>query len=405
MRNTFSLTQALRQSLFVAGNVLTGQLRMDMEQGRRIFMPYELKNLRSRSACAENPNAEPGKGGQSNNGRKGSPCITPFNKGETKVLLRQKGPGLIRHIWCTVPPGNPSHMRNLILRMYWDGQTCPSVEVPLGDFFGVPFGRQKEMVTEYVSMQAAKGFNCWIPMPFKSEALITVENDSDSDVRMFFYQIDFTLGDELDENTGYFHAQFRRSNPCPLHEDYTIVDGIKGKGVYLGTVLGVRDLYPESWWGEGEFKFYIDEDKEYPTICGTGTEDYMGSAWGLSEVVTPFQGAPLVDWENRLFSLYRFHIKDPIYFHSALKVTVQQIGFGSTEKAKQHYGAEGSYYHAAGVQDFETCYFDRSDDYCSVAYWYQTLPTNPFPVLPDREERSADLSFEQGKDIPKRDDV
>lgn len=369
-------------------------------------MLFHLKNLKSRAANAENPRAEAGKGGMSNNGRKGSPCIWPFKKGETKVLLHQKGSGVIRHIWCTIPPGNIMHMRNIIVRMYWDGQSQPSVEVPLGDFFGVAFGRQRNIISDCVSMQLGKGLNCWIPMPFKKEAIITVENDSDSDVAMLFYQIDFTLDDEVDENTGYFHAQFRRANLCPMYEDYAILDNVKGRGVYLGTVIGIRDLYPKAWWGEGEMKFYIDGDKEYPTICGTGTEDYMGSAWGLDEISTPYQGAPLLDREKGLYSLYRFHVKDPIYFQSDLKVTIQQIGCGSEKKAKEYFRDNSRYFEAAGAPEgSDICYFERSDDYCSTAYWYQTLPTNAFPTLPDREERSKDLMIELEKDDPKRNDI
>jgi hypothetical protein len=234
-----------------------------------------------------------------------------------------------------------------------------------------------------------------------------VENDSTSDVTMFFYQIDFTLGDEMDEeDTGYFHAQFRRSNPVALHEDYVLLDGVVGKGVYLGTILGVRSLFKEAWWGEGEFKFFIDKDHEYPTICGTGAEDYMGSAWGLEEIVTPYQGAPLVDKENGLFSLYRFHAKDPIYFQEKLKVTVQQIGYGLEEKPKQHFGDDFVRYQAAGASvDDKACYFDRSDDYCSTSYWYQTLPTIPFPTLSNRLARSADLMEIEAKEMIKRNDI
>ncbi|XID96035.1 glycoside hydrolase family 172 protein [Paenibacillaceae bacterium WGS1546] len=283
-------------------------------------------------------------------------------------------------------------MRNVIIRIYWDGQQHPSVEVPLGDFFGVAHGRQRHLITECVGMQEGRGFNCWIPMPFKEEARITVENDSGSDIPLFFYQIDFTVGDELD-NIGYFHAQFRRSNP-PLKEDYVILDGVQGRGVYLGTVIGIRNLYPylEEWWGEGEVKFYLDGDREYPTICGTGTEDYIGSAWGTGEVCTPYQGAPLIDDEKGLYSLYRFHVKDPIYFQSDLKVTIQQIGAGSREKAVSAYGSLASTYRAVGTeQGSDLCLFERSDDYCSVAYWYQTLPTVPFPQLPDRRQRTEGL--------------
>lgn len=356
-------------------------------------MLFQLKDLQSRAATAENKEAKKGAGGQANNGRKGSPCIEPLKKGETHVLLDTNGPGMIRHIWCTLPPGNIEHMRNVIIRIYWDNQDFPSVEVPIGDFFGVAHGRQRHLVSDLVSMQEGKGFNCWIPMPFKSRALITVENDSKSDVSLIFYQIDFTLGDRVEDDMGYFHAQFRRCNPCPIQEDFTVLDGVKGKGVYLGTILGVRSLFREAWWGEGEFKFFIDGDKEFPTICGTGLEDYMGSAWGLEETITPYQGASLVDNENGLYSIYRFHIKDPIYFQEELKITVQQIGFGLTEPAQKHFGKEEFVsYRAAGAPDQEdVCYFERSDDYCATTFWYQSLPSKPFPPLPNYHQRSKDI--------------
>lgn len=348
-------------------------------------------SIRSYAASAENPRAERGAGGQANNGRKGSACVSPFKAGAVHTLLDAEGTGMIRHIWCTVPPGSNTAMRNVIVRMYWDGQEHPSVEAPLGDFFGVAHGRQRNMMSDYVAMQDERGFNCWIPMPFRSRARLTVENDTDEDVDMLFYQVDFTLGDRLDEEAGYFHAQFRRSNPCPLFEDYTILDGVQGSGVYLGTVVGVRSMLQEkTWFGEGEVKFFIDEDDDYPTICGTGLEDYMGSAWGLREVIAPQQGAPLVDYPNALFSLYRFHGKDPIYFRDGLKVAVQQIGYGPRASAKLAYSENAVCYPADGPED-ERCLFERSDDYSSVAYWYQTLPSRPFPRLPDRAQRTADL--------------
>ncbi|SFI36225.1 Protein of unknown function [Paenibacillus sp. UNC496MF] len=363
-------------------------------------------HVRSYAATAENQTAARGAGGQANNGRKGSACIHPFKAGAVQTLLDAEGPGIVRHIWCTVPPGNPAVMRNLIIRMYWDGQETPSVEVPLGDFFGVAHGRQRCLVTDYVTMQSGKGFNCWIPMPFRKRARITVENDAGFDVDMLFYQVDFTRGDRLDEDAGYFHAQFRRQNPCPLYEDFVILDGIEGPGVYLGTVIGVRSiLQAKTWFGEGELKFFIDEDETHPTICGTGLEDYVGSAWGLQEVVTPEQGAPLVEYEKTLFSMYRFHGKDPIYFRESLKATLQQLGFGPRESSDAFYGERSVCYPAPGVpEDSENCLFERSDDVCSVAYWYQTRPTKPFPALPDREARTADL-LEDGEKGPERADV
>jgi hypothetical protein len=241
-------------------------------------------------------------------------------------------------------------------------------------------------------MQSGKGLNCWIPMPYKKHAKITIENDSEKDVSMLFYQIDFTQGDQLDDDTGYFHANFRRMNPCPMHEDYVILDQVEGRGVYLGTVIGIRSLFKDTWYGEGEVKFYIDEDEVYPTICGTGLEDYVGSAWGLDEVLTPHQGAPLIDNENGLYSMYRFHTKDPIYFQTSLKVTLQQIGWGSREAARNHYGDKFVGYRCHGdTEDSPNCIFERSDDISSVAYWYQGLPTVPFMKLPDRNSRIGDL--------------
>ncbi|WP_308635487.1 glycoside hydrolase family 172 protein [Paenibacillus silvisoli] len=355
------------------------------------------KTVRSYAATAENMKAERGAGGQKNNGRKGSACVSPFKAGAVHTLLDVDGTGIVRHMWVTIPPGHVSHMRNLIVRMYWDHSEQPSVEVPLGDFFGVAHGRQRNMVTDYVSMQDERGFNCWIPMPFRAHARITVENDAGVDVEMLFYQVDFTLGDKLDEDAGYFHAQFRRQNLCPLFEDYVILDGVEGTGVYLGTVIGVRSILQEkTWFGEGEVKFFIDEDEAYPTICGTGLEDYIGSAWGLREVVTPQQGAPMVDYPNALFSMYRFHGKDPIYFRESLKVTVQQIGYGPRESATLAYGENAVCYPAAG-NGVENCLHERSDDYSSVAYWYQTVPSRSFPKLPDREQRVADLLIDKEK--------
>ena len=358
--------------------------------------PYLLKNLQSRAATAENPLGLKGAGGTASNGRKGMPCVHPFRAGETRVLLDAEGPGMVRHIWITIPPGRVHHLRNLILRMTWDGAEHPSVEAPLGDFFGIAHGRQRPFVSDFVYMQSGRGFNCWIPMPFAKRARITIENDSGEDVSMMFYQVDYTLGDEFTADTGYFHARFRRENPCPLFEDYEILS-TSGRGVYLGTVLGARAIFRDAWWGEGELKFYIDGDGTLPTICGTGTEDYMGSAWGLEAVHTPFQGAPLVDGEAGLYSLYRFHGADPIYFQKELRVTTQQIGYGLREKAKEFYGENFKEMKAAGAEpDSPSCYFERHDDYCSVAYWHQTPLAEKFAPLPDRAARTADLDADAG---------
>jgi len=242
-------------------------------------------------------------------------------------------------------------------------------------------------------------------MPFSHSARIEIENDSEIEVELVFYQIDYTLGDSLGENTGYFHAQFRRQNPCPIHTDYTILDGVSGKGHFVGAVLGVRNLYTAhlaEWWGEGEVKFYLDGDKDWPTVCGTGTEDYIGSGWGTQETITPHQGACIIDDDKGYYSFYRFHIMDPVYFSRDIRVTIQQLGAGKENWAREFYGDAGGYYRAVGTKEEDGfCIFERSDDYASVAYWYQTLPTTPFPPLPSRKMRSAYLMDDKNKEETK----
>lgn len=358
-------------------------------------MMYELKDIESRAANAENLKGERSMGGLAGGGRKGAPCIWPVKAGQTATLLDIEGCGTVRHIWLTFPPSCREHLRYMVLRMYWDGQEQPSVECPVGDFFGIAHARFRPMVSEMVSYIGGRGLNCWIPMPFTKSAKITIENDSDVDLPMLFYQVNYTLGDSHPEQMGFFHAQFRRSNCQQMGTDYVILDGVEGKGRYLGTVLGVRNACQElGWWGEGEVKMYFDGETQ-PTICGTGAEDYIGCAWELEEVCAPQQGCPMNDKEKGLVSMYRWHSLDPIYFRKSLKVTIQQIGCLPIPKARAVLGDRLVHYPAAGAPaDSDLCYFDRSDDYSSVAYWYQTLPTKPFPPLPCREERVKDLMLD-----------
>jgi len=323
-----------------------------------------------RAITWENRTGEPGAGGREAEGRKGSPCIRDVPPGAVQTLMDVKGPGVIRHIWITIPDRGPEMLRNIILRMYWDHEPQPSVEVPLGDFFGVAHGRAVPLVSAWTTLTLGRGFNCFFPMPFETHARITFENDTGRPIQMFFFQIDYELLPSLPPNTGRFHAQFRRQNPTVLKEDYVIVDNVRGPGMYVGTVIGVRSL-EAGWWGEGEVKMYMDGDTTHPTICGTGTEDYFCAAWGMDLYQTPYHGCtqngPDDFCENELVSLYRWHVPDPIRFRRSLKVTVQQIGWGHGKM------------------------FERSDDWCSTAFWYQLEPHHPFPALPDRAARLANI--------------
>lgn len=333
-------------------------------------------NVESRSITWENPTGEKGTGGQAASQlgptRKGAPCITDIKNGQTVTLMDYQGCGIIRHIWLTLSPRSPQHLRNLILRMYWDGSTVPSVEVPLGDFFGTAHGRMVELSSAYMTCPRGRGFNCFFPMPFATGARITVENDlpDGKSLGALFYQIDFEKRDRLPAGSGRFHAQFRRQNPTILKSDYVVLDGVEGPGAFVGCVIGVRTL-SGNWWGEGEMKFYLDGDGEFPTICGTGAEDYFCAAYGMGLYQTLYHGCTL-NLENDFFqtplvSMYRWHGPDPIYFNKDLKATIQQIGWG-----------QGGLY-------------ERSDDYCSVAYWYQAKPISRIPPLPDRAARTANI--------------
>ena len=347
----------------------------------------------SRAINAENITGEPGEGGKSSSllgpSRKGSPCLKDIKSGDTVTLASIEGQGMIRHIWITVDnktdEANRFILRDLVIRMYWDGEESPSVECPLGDFFGLGFGETYEIYSSLVSAIPSRGLNCYFQMPFRRKALITLENQHSNPIPAFFYQRDYTLGDEIDEDTMLFHAFWNRENPTVIGKDYTLVNSIKGEGTYIGTTLYISSL-SRYWWGEGEMKFYIDGDREFPTICGTGTEDYFGGSWSFARhengktiettYNSPYLGYPFYSKEDRAIynpyhnddcppmrAFYRWHVKDPIYFKKDLKVNLQQIGVC-------HSGL-----------------FERSDDVSSVAYWYQTEPHVPFRPLPEKKER------------------
>lgn len=346
-----------------------------------------LSNAKTRSISPENFDGAKGGGGRATEGTganaarglgqgwKVSPSVR-IQPGEVRTIAEIDGPGAIQQIWMT-PTGK---WRNTIIRIYWDGQDQPSVECPVGDFFACGWQKFAQVSSLAICVNPGSAFNCYWCMPFQKHCRITVENRDDEPM-VLYYQVNYTLT-EVPEDTAYFHAQFRRTNPLPYKSDYVILDGVQGQGQFVGTYMAWQ-VNNNGWWGEGEIKFFMDGDSDFPTICGTGTEDYFcGSydfdvkvrhAHGVETVeyqpfTTPYAGLPQVIQPdghyvaNTRFGMYRWHIMDPVRFESDLRVTIQALGWR----------ADGRY-------------LPLQDDIASVAFWYQTLPTAPFPQLADRD--------------------
>lgn len=349
---------------------------------------YRLSDAKTRSISPENFTGEKGKGGMAitgtgekasrdlGQGWKVSPSIIIKGK-STFTLAEIEGPGAIQHIWMT-PTGN---WRYSIIRFYWDDETTPSVEVPVGDFFCMGWGKYAPLSSLAVTVNPGSAFNCYWPMPFRKKCKITMENIDEKDMYLY-YQIDYTLT-KVPGDAAYFHAQFRRTNPLPYKQDYVLVDNIKGKGQYVGTYMAYG-VHSNGWWGEGEIKFFMDGDTRFPTIIGTGTEDYFCGSYDFDTRKKNDAGVELVDYTEfntpyaglhqvirgdghyqvmQRFGLYRWHIPDPIRFEKDLRVTIQALGW-------RHDGR----------------YLPLQDDIASVVFWYQAEPHNPFPKLPSKDE-------------------
>jgi hypothetical protein len=351
-----------------------------------------LSDAKSRSSSPETFTGEKGKAGMADPADKDKPNVAnAFNAardlgqgwkvnpyirikpGETFTIADITGPGAIQHIWMT-PTGN---WRFSIIRFYWDDETEPSIECPVGDFFAMGWGSYSQLSSLAICVNPGSAFNCYWSMPFRKRCRITMENINDSDPMTLYYQVDYTLT-EVPADAGYFHAQFRRSNPNETSV-FTIVDGIKGKGHYAGVYMA-WGVHNNGWWGEGEIKFFMDGDTQFPTICGTGTEDYFCGSYdfdsrkknaaGVEEVnytefCTPYAGLHQVikgDGHYQVmqrFGLYRWHVMDPVRFEKDLKVTIQDLGW--------HKGGR---------------YLAQKSDISSVCFWYQAEPHAKFPKLP-----------------------
>jgi Protein of unknown function (DUF2961) len=342
-------------------------------------------SIDSRAVTFENPTGARGAGGSAHGGRKGAPNMW-VRAGESVLLADIDGPGTIRHLWMTIPPAPPEVMRSLVVEVFYDGMTEPSVSVPFVDFFGLPHGRPVEYHSVLHAVQEGRGFNSYVPMPFGEHVRIVATNGGERSI-ILYYQVDFTLG-PLDDGAGYLHVGFRRENPTVQKRDFVIVDGLEGPGRFLGCAIGVRVIDAGDWYGEGEVKVFRDGDDELPTICGTGLEDYVGSAWGMGAHAAPYGGAPVNVGpagpdQPEFVSFYRWHVLDPIMFTSDLKVTIQQIGakffpLGGeamlAEYEKTHPVAGEGWQYDAKRRYLAWGIAERVDDYCAVSYVYCTRP-------------------------------
>lgn len=375
------------------------------------------ENLDSRWISFENITGEKGKGGMANHGAKGH-AYDIIPPGESITLVDIEGPGIINRIWMTIRGRSEYELRSLVINMYWDNEKKPAVSAPLGDFFGVGLGKTVAFECALFSNPEGQSFNSYLQMPFNKAARIEVVNDMEIPVTDIFFDVNLQLLEKWDESFLYLHAYWHRDTATTLAEDFEILPFTEGKGRYLGTNLSVvaNPQYGLTWWGEGEVKIYLNGDREFPTLVGTGTEDYIGTGWGQGQFAHQYQGNPIADRDNLQWAFYRYHIIDPVFFNKDIKVTIQQIG-GSTRRnvidmqrndvplipvavigdlpdnrqrhvyKKDGFDLEDPEF--PGMNSWVN--FFRSDDFSSVAYFYLNKPANNLPGIQDKVVRTWNL--------------
>jgi len=376
----------------------------------RLFRYTE--DLDPRWISFENTGGLKGRGGMENNGAKGH-AFDKINAGESITLVDIEGPGVISRIWITINDRSPDMLRGLVINMYWDANDKPAVSVPFGDFFGTGLGRTAVFENALFANPEGRSFNCFIPMPFRTAARVEVVNELDRDLANIFFEINLQLLKKWDDSYLYFHSYWQRDTATTPGMDFEILPLISGKGRFLGTNVSVvaNPDYEDCWWGEGEVKIYLNGDNEYPTLVGTGTEDYIGTAWGQGQFVNQYTGCLIADAENLQWAFYRYHIPDPLYFKTNCRVTIQQMGGKRKEKVaelqergvdlipvaiiesitkKQH-----QLYHKDHITDLKEpglpdgwTNFFRSDDVAATAYFYLDEPVSDLPGIQSTEIRN-----------------
>ncbi|MCF1422320.1 glycoside hydrolase family 172 protein [Mangrovimonas futianensis] len=373
---------------------------------------YQLpKNKHTKWVSFENISGDKGQGGIENKGAKGH-AFDNIKAGTSVNLVNLEGSGTIKRIWLTFSDRSPEMLRSLKIEMFWDGSDKPAVSVPIGDFFGVGLGQRVPFESALFSDPEGRSFNCIIPMPFKTEAKITVTNESQKDLEAIFFDVD-VLMEEHQENVLYFHTYWSRDLHTKLAEDFKVLPKIKGSGRFLGTNIGVftDPVYEDTWFGEGEVKIYLDGDKEYPSLVGSGTEDYIGTAYGQGPFSHQYQGSPIADAKKGEYAFYRYHIPDPVFFYEDMEVTIQQIGGAPAEKVREMIKngvpmkpisvSNKSFHKLLEMpQPVDLTHpnilkgwtnFYRSDDVSATAYFFLNAPVSILPELVPVDIRTSNL--------------
>lgn len=370
---------------------------------------YRMQDVQTRWTSFENPTGGKGQAATANLGTKGHPYDV-VKAGETKTLLNVQGSGVIRRIWMTMLDKSPRMLRGMRLDMYWDGATAPAVSVPLGDFFGQGTGRMIPFEGELFSCPTGTSFNCCIPMPFRTAARVEVTNETDAAQPCLFYDIDYTLGDEVETDALYFHAHWRREKPTRLGREFEILPHVSGRGRFLGCNVVVGSMYSTPAGVEGEVKVYLDGDGKYPTLSSTGTEDYVGGGWGLNTFSHRYQGCTWAKPEDAL-AFYRYHVPDPIFFENDCRVTIQQMTGGTKTAIREmiNLGAPvqvvGVALEGKGIEPLLETHpgikpedapdgfllVNTTFDVSATAYFYLDRPENHLAALAPMSERGADL--------------
>lgn len=362
---------------------------------------------RSTISTFENINGVTNAGGKTNQTGKGN-AFEDLKAGQSKTLLNVTGAGIVQRMWFTVRDRSPQMLRSMRLRIYWDNSTKPAVDVPFGDFFGFGLSKMIRFESALFSSPEGRSFNCYIPMPFKTGAKLVVTNESNTDIGLLFYDIDFIKLEKPDPAALYFHAFWTRQKTSALGSDFEFLPVVKGKGRYLGVNMGVNadKRYETTWWGEGEVKIYMDSDDKFPGYNGTGTEDYIGTGWGLGPFTNMYQGATIADDTTKQYAFYRFHIPDQVFFNKSFRGTIQQIGGGDKALVQKlmnenlpvkpvSVASEGGFRrlldNPVDINDASFpdgwVNFYRVDDYSATSYFYLDKPVTNLAGLPAVKDR------------------